>query len=51
MSFLTYVNLVLKSFVKCRNCCLVVRFFQIEALHLHSGPRSAGDMKEGVYNM
>lgn len=38
LSSLTYVNLVLKCFVNCRNCCLVVRFFQIAALRLHSGP-------------
>lgn len=29
---LTYVNSVLKSSIKCRNCCLVVRFFQIAPL-------------------
>jgi len=37
LSFLAYMDLVLKSFVKRRNCCLVVRFFQIATPHLHSG--------------
>lgn len=31
-SFLTYMNLVWKLFVRCRNCCLVVRSFQMAAL-------------------
>lgn len=39
LSFLPYMNLVLKAFVRCRHCCLVVRFFRIATLHLHSGLR------------
>lgn len=43
-SFLMYMNLVWKLFVKCRNCCLVVRSFQTAALQaLCVCPLSVGE--------
>lgn len=38
LSVFIYMSLVLKPFINCRNYCLMVRFFQISALHLCSGP-------------